>query len=59
VSLTIYDLSGRQVIRLVEGFKEAGTYKVGWDASGVASGVFFYQLRTSEAILTRKMLVVR
>ena len=41
VSLIILDVLGREVAELVDGMKEAGQYSVEWNATGVASGVYF------------------
>jgi hypothetical protein len=44
VSLIIYDILGRQVAALANGFYGAGTYDVTWNASLAASGVYFARL---------------
>lgn len=63
-SLKIYDLAGQLVQTLVDGVVEAGRHQVIWDGTNqhgelVASGVYFYQLRTGEFKLIRKMSLVR
>lgn len=64
VNLVIYNILGQRVRRLVEANQAAGIRTVIWDgkdAAGhrVASGVYLYQLKTSDQVLTRKMLLVR
>ncbi len=59
VKLSVYDLLGRVVAVLVNEEKPPGTYKASWDANGMASGVYFYQLRTGGEVITRKMILVR
>lgn len=44
VSLKIYDVTGREVKTLIDGFKEAGFYSEYFDGSSLASGVYFYRL---------------
>jgi hypothetical protein len=44
VSLTVYDVLGREMTKLVSGVEEAGTKAVVWNANGFASGVYFYRL---------------
>lgn len=46
VKLVIYNLMGSEVRTLLNEFKQAGEYKVNFDASELASGVYFYRLYT-------------
>lgn len=60
----IFDVAGRQVRVLRQGILDSGAHRVGWDGrdgSGraVASGVYFFRLRTAAATQSAKTLVVR
>jgi len=58
VNLSVYDVMGRLVQRVVYGEKPAGIHRVTWD--GVApSGVYFLRLNTSEGTKTKRLAVVR
>jgi len=59
VTLAIHNLSGQQVARLVAERLPAGKYKYGWDAKGMASGVYICKLVTDTNTMTRKMLLLR
>jgi hypothetical protein len=59
VELKIYDLLGRDVATLVNEKKAPGTYEVTWDASGQASGVYFYRLSTPNFVQTKKLVLLR
>jgi alpha-glucosidase (family GH31 glycosyl hydrolase) len=59
ISITIFDLLGRQVATLVNGKQEPGAYTVQWDAAGVPSGVYFYRLTTPSFSQTKKLLLLR
>jgi hypothetical protein len=59
VTLKVYDVLGREVATLVNEVKEPGTYTVQWEASGVASGVYMYQLQTGAFVAARKLLLLR
>jgi hypothetical protein len=59
VRLAVYDVLGREVVKLFDGIKEAGEHTLRWDADGVASGVYLYTLEASAHRLTRKMLLIR
>ncbi|MCK4537799.1 MAG: T9SS type A sorting domain-containing protein [Candidatus Krumholzibacteria bacterium] len=64
VTLDIFDVAGRRIKTLVNGTQPAGKYSVDWtgrdnNGSRVASGVYFYRLRTGKEMLTRKMVLMR
>jgi len=59
VSLKIYNLLGREVALLVNEEKTYGTYTVKWNASGMASGVYFYRMQVDSFIETRKLVFLR
>ncbi len=49
VSLVVYDVLGRKVIDLVSGSKEAGYHSAIWNASSIASGVYFARFTATDA----------
>jgi photosystem II stability/assembly factor-like uncharacterized protein len=57
--MKVYDLLGREVAVLVNEKKEPGSYTVRFDASGLASGVYFYKIQAGEFVKTRTLLVLR
>ena len=62
--LSIYDVSGRLVRRLVDEQRGAGTHNEIWDGTdgtgrGAASGVYFYRLEAGPFTQTRKMVLLR
>ncbi len=59
VQLTIFDLLGKEVTTLVSETQDAGFKSVRWDATNVASGVYFYQISAGELVQTRKMVVLK
>jgi len=59
VQLAVYDLLGRQVALLTNGQLQAGTYRVGWDGSPLASGSYIARLTTPAGITTRLMTLVK
>lgn len=59
VSLTVIDILGRKVAGLLDDQLSAGTHTVRWDATGVAGGVYLYQLRTPEHVDTKRMLLIK
>ena len=59
VTLAVYDLTGRQVAQLINAPKTVGTYRVAFDGSQLASGLYIYQLRTENQVLTRKMMLLK
>jgi spore germination protein YaaH len=59
VTLTVYDAIGREVGILVNGTQQAGQYHVEFNASHLASGLYFYSLQTENFNATKKMLLVK
>ena len=59
VTLTVYDLLGREVTTLVNEQKKAGTYRVKFDGSKLSSGVYFYQLKAGNLSRVKKMLLLK
>jgi hypothetical protein len=59
VKLTIYNLLGQQVATFVSKNQKAGYHQVQWDASGFASGVYYYRIETDEFQDVKKMVLVR
>jgi hypothetical protein len=58
-SLQVFDVLGRRVATLVDDAREAGSYSVTFDASGLASGTYIYRLTAGEFRAVKKMMVVR
>jgi hypothetical protein len=59
VSLKIYDLMGREVATLVNTEMSAGSHTVSWDATGLASGIYLYQLNAGDFKATKKLLFLK
>ncbi|NNE34684.1 MAG: T9SS type A sorting domain-containing protein, partial [Rhodothermales bacterium] len=62
--LAIFDLTGRQVRTLIEATMTAGSYSVTWDGRDdagrpVASGLYFYRVRSGDRSTARTMMLVR
>jgi hypothetical protein len=59
VTLTIYDVQGREIERLVDQRQSAGTHRIRWNATGHPSGVYLYRLRAGAITKTRRMLLIK
>ena len=59
VTLTVYDILGREIQTLVSEFQKANTYSVNFDASKLSSGLYFYKLQLGNFVETKKMLLLR
>lgn len=58
VTVTVYDLTGRQVAEVANGHYAAGSHSIMFDGSSLASGTYVYQLRTMDAVQTKRFTVV-
>ncbi len=59
VSLKVYDIMGREVAELVNEDKTAGTYSLDFDASSLASGMYFYKISAGNFVSTKKMVLLK
>lgn len=59
VSITVYDMLGRRVETLAEGFYLSGVHEVTWQPSVQASGVYFYRIQYGERNETGRMIYLR
>ena len=64
VTLTIYDILGRKLVRLIDGTHAAGRFNITWDGKDaygnhLGSGIYFYQLSTEQFSQTKKMIISR
>lgn len=59
VTLKVYDMIGREVATLVNEDKNAGYYKVNFDAARLTSGIYIYTINTNNFIQSKKMLLVK
>jgi hypothetical protein len=59
VYLSVYNVLGQKVATLVSEKQKAGYHQVEWDASGFASGVYFYILKAGEFRDVKKMVLIK
>ncbi len=59
VVLIVYDISGREVGRLVDGVVPAGYHKVKFDGSNLPSGIYFYKLKAGKFVDVKKMVLMK
>ncbi|MFI5250867.1 MAG: T9SS type A sorting domain-containing protein [Bacteroidota bacterium] len=58
-TLIIYDILGKEVVRLVDGMVNAGKHEIKWDATSMPSGVYFYRFQTTSVVKTGKLLLIK
>ncbi|MFC1547272.1 T9SS type A sorting domain-containing protein [Candidatus Neomarinimicrobiota bacterium] len=59
VTLTIYDLLGREVTTLVEAYTQPGAHEAIWDAGSLPSGIYIARLITPEFSKSIKMVLMK
>ena len=59
VNISVYDVSGRMVEELVDGFMSIGEYKVTWSAYNQSSGVYFVRFNADGFMKTQKIMLVK
>lgn len=59
VTLKIYDVLGKEVITLVNEFKNEGNYQVMFDGRNFSSGIYYYKLETNDFNAIKKMILIK
>jgi photosystem II stability/assembly factor-like uncharacterized protein len=59
VKLIVFDILGREVATLIDGFTGAGNHTVDFNASNLSSGVYLYKIQAGDFTETRKMILMK
>nr|MBC8277020.1 T9SS type A sorting domain-containing protein [FCB group bacterium] len=59
VALNVYNIQGREVAKLIDGFQPAGSHQVTFDAKNLTSGVYFVRLEAGDFSQTEKLLLIK
>ncbi len=59
VNLQVYDIKGKTVAELVNGWREAGMHEITFDGSALASGILFFRLQTGQYQSTGKIVLMK
>ena len=58
-TLKVYDVLGRVVATLIEEYREAGYHEVEFNSAGLASGVYYYQLKAGNFVESKKLVLLK
>jgi endo-1,4-beta-mannosidase len=58
VSIDIYDLTGKLILRLINKKLEPGEHRIQWDASNFSSGTYLYRIRAEKYVALRKCTLI-
>ena len=59
VKLKVFNSIGEEVATLVNNYKEAGSYKVTFNANGLSSGIYYYKLSSNGFNQVKKMILLK
>jgi hypothetical protein len=59
VSLKIFDMSGKEVMTLVNEVRTAGYYSVNFNGASLSSGIYFYTIQSGSFVSTKKMTLIK
>jgi len=57
--LVVYDILGREIVRLIDGKLSPGSHSINFDGSKYTSGIYFYRLAAEDFVQTKKMILVK
>lgn len=58
-SITVYDLTGKEISVLTDGYKKPGEYSVKFMSNGLPSGIYFYKLESRNFSETKRMILIK
>ncbi|MBU1651293.1 T9SS type A sorting domain-containing protein, partial [bacterium] len=59
VLLSVYDIQGREVAKLVDGFRDAGVHEATFDATGLTSGVYLVKLIAGDQKAISRIILMK
>lgn len=59
VTITVYDLLGKEIKTIVSEYKTAGNYVVSFDGSYLSSGIYYYKMKSGDYQQIRKMILIK
>jgi hypothetical protein len=59
VNIMLFDVNGREVKTIYSSHTSAGMHEVGFDGSGLASGIYFYRITAGEFSRSMKMVLLK
>lgn len=59
IKLSIYDVNGKLIKILENGYRSIGDYEISFDGSKLSSGAYFYKLETETYNETKRMLLIK
>jgi len=59
VILSVYDITGNEVLRLIDQNQRAGNYEIEFNGEGFSSGVYYYKLSVGDISETKKMMLLK
>ena len=59
VNINVYDINGRIIANLFNGFKSAGEYSINWNAANIPSGTYFLNMSTNSFSSTQKLMLIK
>jgi hypothetical protein len=59
IRLSVFNIVGEEVAVLLDGFSQAGSFEVTFDASNLSTGVYLYKLQSANSVQTKKMMLLK
>lgn len=59
VTLSVYNMLGQEVAKLVNDYNEAGIHNVTFDGTNLSSGIYLYRINTSDYTEIKKMILTK
>lgn len=59
VQIEVFNLLGQRIAEITDSLHDSGHHRITWDSSGLVSGCYLYVLKTADAEMVRKMMILK
>ena len=59
VKITVYDINGREIVELVNGYVTEGYHSVKFEGANLASGTYFYRMTATDFSMTKRFMLLK
>ena len=59
VTIDIFDIGGRKISTIFDGYQRSGSHQINWNGTGMSSGIYFYRLNADGKTKIKKSILLK